>query len=90
MSAKNPKTESAHTILRKRDGTHVVVRGEGSVTCIYPRDNFVVEPDRVRVVLEDSIAGVAPDVLEFREASSAVGEYAWSTRLRLLRDALEQ
>jgi hypothetical protein len=66
MSAKNPNTESAHTILRRRDGAYVVVRDEGDVTRIcrlrVVRSNpraHLVEPDRAPVVLEATIADEA-------------------------------
>ena len=94
-SAKNSKLGSARsrTIFKKRSGAYVVARDEGSITRIYwlhvvkgdLLNNFVAEPDLLRVGLETASADVA-----MTTGVAAIAEHALSMQLRPLRDALER
>jgi hypothetical protein len=94
MSAKNATSGSARTIFRKRDGAYVAACDEGDVTRIYrfhviksnPREDFVAEPDRARVVLTYLAAGG----LEFPDFTSVIAEQAWSLQLRPFKHTVEQ
>ena len=100
-SATNSKLGSARsrTIFKKRSGAYVVARDEGSITRIYwlhvvkgdSLNNFVAEPDLLRVGLETASADVAAFTdVAMTTGVAAIAEHALSMQLRPLRDALER